>query len=106
MQLKEERRGGAKNKGEPCEPTLVPLRALTAALGSVPTVALSSASGDSRIARNTREGRNLSTHVTVLIRRLRACESLRLRRQLGPTPGPWPSSARRANDWSGLEPAG
>ncbi len=45
MKLKEEYARGAKNKGEPCRPTLIPLRALTAALGSVPTVALSSASG-------------------------------------------------------------
>ena len=37
MKLKEECQSGAKNKGEPLGPPLIPLRALTAALGSVPT---------------------------------------------------------------------
>ena len=48
-----------------------------AALGSVPTVALSSASGSISIASMIKT-ENIFDHVTVLIRRLRASESLRL----------------------------
>ena len=66
----------AKNKGEPFGPPSF-LFEPCAALGSVPTVALSSASGSPSIASKTKTEIPFD-HVTVLIRRLPACEYLRL----------------------------
>ena len=70
---------GAKNEGEPRRRALIPLRALSAALGSVPTVALSSALRQRSVVHNQRTLEiNQRLFVTVSVRRLAACEPLRL----------------------------
>ena len=91
MKLKEECRSGAKNKGEPCEPTLIPLRALTAALGSVPTVALSSASGISNIPSTNQRRRNPNDSCDGVDSPPDGERIPAIPCQLDPTPGPWPS---------------
>ena len=77
MQLKEEWRSNAKNKGEPLGPPSF-LFEPCAALGSVPTVALSSATGSSSIAFQTQNGDTFRPCDGVDSRRLPAREYLRL----------------------------
>ena len=70
MKLKEEWPHGAKNKGEPFRPTLIPLRALARRSGRFPPLPYPPPRLR-KCSTQTRERRNHSTFVTVLIRRLR-----------------------------------
>ncbi len=77
MKLKEEWPHGAKNKGEPFRPTLIPLRALARRSGRFPPLPYPPPRLR-KCSTQTRQRRNHSTVVTVLIRRFTARESLRL----------------------------